>query len=93
MQEVVMSLDVMCAWEITPPAYRLYVDNDLLTERSYIWNNNEQFVRENIIVNLEPGIHTLRIEPVNPEFGGFSNRNFTVNSQPAALVNNQFIIQ
>lgn len=93
MKEVEITCDVYCRWTASPPAYRVYVDNDLLTERTYVWDISEQFVRENIIVNIEPGAHSLRIEPVNPEVTSFSIRNITINKQPVTLVNNQFIIQ
>ena len=92
MREVSVSVDVLCDWQTEVQSYRVYVDNDLLTERTYLWHNPEQYVRENIIVELDSGVHTLTIEPVNPDFTGFSCRNLAVDQQPAPLVNNQFIV-
>ena len=81
MREVSISVDLYCKWEITPPIYRLYVDDTLLTERTYIWNCEEQFVREHVIVNLEHGTHTLKIESVNSEFAVFMKRNFSIDKK------------
>ena len=48
--------------DIENPKYRLYVNDDLFTERSWIWNQ-KIFVRENLSVHLETGInHTIRVE-------------------------------
>jgi hypothetical protein len=46
------------------PRYRIYVDQDLITERDFIWPGHEVFVRENIVVNLAPGNHKIRIEQI-----------------------------
>ena len=44
--------------------YRIYINHELMTERSWIWGNNK-FVREELIIEVEPGsICNLRLEPV-----------------------------
>jgi hypothetical protein len=92
MKEVAVTVDIYCNWEAVPEAYRVYVDDVLLTERTYHWRNTEQFVQENMLLNLEPGAHQFRLEPVNPEFRGFYTKNLTVDSVAADSVSNQFII-
>ena len=72
--ETTILVDIHCNWEVDPPAYRLYVDDDLLTERSYIWR--DQFVQEHAVVELKPGTHSVRVEPVNP--GDAYRFNYTV---------------
>jgi hypothetical protein len=34
------------------PMYRLYVNDDLLTERTWIWNKNTK-IKENVLIELE----------------------------------------
>lgn len=54
--------------------YRLYVDSDLITERTWIWNNST-FLQENLWVNVDRSIiHTLKLEAVTylPEQAQFS---------------------
>ena len=54
--------------------YRLYVDDDLITERTWIWNNST-FLQENLWVNIDPSAtHTLKLESVThiPEQAKFS---------------------
>jgi hypothetical protein len=65
MLEHKLTVDVYASWGDVAPRYRVYVDNDLLTERDFIWNGTEFYIRENIIVNLNAGAHTLRIEQIN----------------------------
>lgn len=47
--------------------YRLYVNNDMLTERSWIWGT-DTFITEDIWVNIDlKNINTIRFEPIlNP---------------------------
>lgn len=69
-----LSLDVHCyrpAWTTTEgnkqfatSAYRIYINNILIIERTWVWENNNS-IREELIVALEPNIPvTLRLEPV-----------------------------
>jgi hypothetical protein len=60
--------------------YRLYIDSDLLTERTWIWDNNT-FIKEDIWINTEPNIeHIIKIEPIvkNPAQAQFELLNFKV---------------
>ena len=92
MREVTISLDLYCEPFSVPQVYRLYVNDDLLTERNYIWQNPEQFVREHIVVNLEPGTHEIRIEPVSDGFRGFSYKNVHLDKKLIGTVNNRFVL-
>ena len=63
--------------------YRIYVNNDLIVERNWIWENNV-FLRENIWVNSDSTEYYLKLEPVTykPIQIRFSIKNLTVNSLP-----------
>jgi len=68
--------------------YRLYIDNDLITERSWLWNNST-FLQENLWANLHPAAeHTLTIEPVTyiPEQAKFSLAAFKIEGQLTKIV-------
>jgi hypothetical protein len=100
MKEITLTADIYCDRNFRPlefatdaqKSYRVYVDGDLLTERTYIWDNNEQFVRENIIVDIAPGVHEFKIVPAYPYYNVFSFRNFTVNDHPHSIDNDQFVL-
>lgn len=59
-----ITVDVYASGGDSNPRYRIYVDNDLLTERDFTWPAHEIFIRENIEVNLSFGNHNLRVEQV-----------------------------
>jgi hypothetical protein len=65
MKQHIITADVYARWGDISPRYRVFVDGDLLTERDFGWPGHEAFIRENIVVNLEPGVHTLVIEQTN----------------------------
>jgi hypothetical protein len=44
--------------------YRVYIDDDLITERSFIWDKNDNYILEHIFVLLAPGTHRIKVEPV-----------------------------
>lgn len=91
MKEISITVDILARWTDTNPIYRIYVDSDLLTERTYIWDNREQYVRENILVSLNEGLHTFIVESVNSA-GELFCKNFKIDKNPTSLVNNQFTI-
>ena len=61
----------------------------MLTERSFGWPGYQVFIRENIICNLDPGMHTIRVENCSPagvrELSSFEIKNLTVENAPAAI--------
>jgi hypothetical protein len=78
MKEIVITVDVYGRWSERAPIYRVYVDDNLLTERDFIWNNS--FIRENIIVNLEPGEHSVKVEQTTP-YGTITAKNIQVDGK------------
>ena len=78
MNNVTVTADVYTTNGEGGPVYRIYVDGDLLTERSWAWPSYKMFVRERIEVNVEPGEH--RIELVDCSNNGvFYLKNIMVN--------------
>ena len=61
MTRVLVQADVYCTRAEGHPSYRVYVDNDLLTERTWAWNTYDTFIRENIEVDVEPGDHKVHL--------------------------------
>jgi hypothetical protein len=67
------------------PNYRLYVNDDLITERTWIWDQ-QTFVEENIQIEVPTGInHTIRIEIIKSDpfhLSQFGLQNFKINGWP-----------
>lgn len=91
MKEYQLAVDVLCDWLGYAPSYRLYLDEDLITERTYIWDNTSQYVREHISVILTPGRHNLTVAPVKSQtIASFNTVNFTVDGEPRSLSHGGF---
>jgi len=78
MRVVDIQFDLWCKWSKAPPTYRLYCDNDLLTERTYTFDNKKAFVRELVKVKVEEGEHEVVVENLHPELGAFELRNIWI---------------
>jgi len=78
MSNVTVTVDVYCTRSEGSPIYRVYVDGDLLTERSWIWPAYETYVKENIEVIVKPGEHHLDIVDCSNN-NVFYLKNITVN--------------
>ncbi len=65
--------------------YRLYINDELLTERSWIWDMNtviEEFISVDVPKNLN---HVVRIEVIKEKhmnLSQFALRNFKINGWP-----------
>lgn len=73
-----VKFDVYCTRAEGNPAYRLYVDGDLLTERTWAWPAYEVFVHENVEVEVEAGEHRLDLVDCSNN-NVFYIKNVTVN--------------
>jgi len=78
MTNVSLSVDVYCTRSEGNPAYRVYVDGDLLTERNWIWPAYEVYIKENIEVEVEAGEHRLEVVDCSNN-NVFYLQNITVN--------------
>lgn len=79
-----LEVDVHAHWNTNPPVYRLFVDNEMFTERTFGWTSYQYFIKEHMCCNLETGIHTLILENLDSE------SNFELD---CLKVNNQFVVK
>ena len=80
-------VDVHCKWEDQEPIYRVYVGNELFTERTWIWQN--VYLEENIPILATNGVYTIRFETVDPESGRIKVRNHRVVTGPGKIIDYQ----
>ena len=64
-QYVRVVCNVACKWEGLSPIYRLYVNDELFTERTWTWQD-DSYLREEIQIDAEPGEYAIRYELVPP---------------------------
>ena len=68
--------------DIEQPKYRIYVNDDLMTERTWIWDQ-QTYIEETLWAELASGIsHTVRVELIKSKpcnLAQFGLRNLLVN--------------
>lgn len=84
LQSVQVQYDVFCDWQGSPPVYRLYVNNELFTERSFIWN--DRYLQEVIAIDAVPGEYSIQYELIGA--GQLTATNPQVNHGSAQFINN-----
>lgn len=90
MPEVNLTVEVHCQqpqWvfqdhnkKYATPIYRIYVNGDLLTERTWIWAADQTYIKEDMWVNLVRNVdYTILLDPMllNPAQSKFTLMNFT----------------
>lgn len=65
--EVKINAEVYAYYEHKPIVYRIWIDNQLYTEREYWVDCISHFIEEEMYVDLEVGLHELTIEKVKPD--------------------------
>ena len=73
-----LTIDVYCNRSEGDPKYRIYVDDEMLTERSWTWPAYEVYVKEHIAVDVEAGAHRLEFRWCNND-DVFITKDMTVN--------------
>jgi len=79
--ECKIQVQVHAHWSDNAPGYRIYVDNDLLTERTFGWISYQYYILENIICELNDGSHTLKLQNLDKKHSRFELTGLTVNGK------------
>ena len=70
---VSVTCDVTAKVHAQPFRYRVYVNNELFAERTWIWQN--VYLEEMLPISAPAGIYPIRFETVDPENGRIKVRN------------------
>ena len=81
--------DIYCDWEGLDPSYRVYVNDELFTERTWRWTDS--YLEEMLQIEAEPGKYHLRWELVPPHLATLKVRNVRVDYGPANVKNNELL--
>jgi hypothetical protein len=75
-KDVSVTADIYCRWEGSPPTYRLYVNDELFTERTFVWKGG--YLTECFHVSAEPGEYRLRYETISNNTASIAVKNLRV---------------
>jgi hypothetical protein len=76
--------NIDCEWEGINPIYRLYVNNELFTERTWVWTDSA--LEENLQVEAEPGVYEVRYELLSPNLAQLKIGSLSVDFGPAEIL-------
>lgn len=76
-----LEVDVYSHWSDNPPIYRIYVNNEMLVERTFGWPSYQNYITEHMYCDLDTGVHTLCLENLDSN-SRFELEFFTVDKQP-----------
>ncbi len=82
--------DVHCDWEGLYPTYRVYVNDELFAERTWIWTN--EYLEEMLQIEAQPGTYNLRWELVPPHLAQLRVQNVHVDYGPGTIENEKLRI-
>jgi hypothetical protein len=88
---VIVVCDVRCSRDDFDPApkYRCFVNDELFTERTWIWNNC--YLEESIQILAKPGKYNIRYELVNPDRASIKFSNVRIKQGSAVVSANSLI--
>jgi len=66
-----------CEWDDVPPSYRIFVNNELFTEREW-YHESDTYLSQILQIEAIPGEYTVRVEPLNNAPGRFRTDQFRV---------------
>jgi hypothetical protein len=78
--------DVHCEWEGLAPDYRVYVNDELFTERTYSFTNAH--LQEMLQIEAPEGNYSIRCEVVPPAFAHLRVENMHVAFGPGTIKGN-----
>ena len=81
-----IEFDLYCDWQTNPPAYRVYVNNEMFTESNYVWSG-PQYLTEMLQLDAPPGKYKVRIENLGE--GNFKIRNMRCVDGEASIIDNE----
>ena len=81
MGTVHVTFELWCEWSGEPPSYRVYINNDLMTERTYTFDNSQEYLEERVPLLTKSGAHFLKIDNLNSDNATFTIKNFKVNNK------------
>jgi hypothetical protein len=81
--------DIHCEWEGLPPVYRVYVNDELFTERTWIWN--DVYLEELLQISAPPGQYQIRHELVPPHLAQLTVENIRIEHGHARILDNNIL--
>lgn len=81
------TFELYCDWEGLAPNYRVYVNDELFVERTYLWT--DAYLEEMLQIQAPPGVYKIRIEKVKPCLAKYRMGDKKIEVGPARWLDNE----
>lgn len=81
--------DVDCEWEGLNPIYRVFVNDQLFAERTWMWTT--EYLEELLQIEAEPGEYKLSWQLVTPHLAKLQVDNVRVDYGPGEIIDNSIL--
>ena len=86
---VIIKFDVYCDWQDNPPVYRIFVNDELFVERTYIWR--DEYLSEMLQIAAPPGQYKIKIKPLHKKSAKIRVRNRCADHGPVRWIDDETI--
>ena len=76
--------DIYCKWAENPPRYRVFVNDELFTERTWIWTD-DYYLEEALQIEAVPGSYQLTFQLVKDDGAVLKVKNPRIDMGPAVM--------
>ena len=83
---VIVTCEVRCNWHKHQPKYRAYINDELFTERTWLWE--DAYLEETFQLNAKPGKYVIRYEVLEGKRATLTVSNFKVEHGSARVDQN-----
>ena len=80
---VIVKCDIHCKWTGPHPRYRCYVNDELFSERTWIWQ--DVYLEESLQIQAAPGKYSVRVDLLDTEHASIKVRNLRVDTGPGVI--------
>jgi hypothetical protein len=80
--------DIDCEWSGTQPVYRVFVNDELFTERTWLWQ--DAYLEEILQIQALPGKYRVQLKPVHSQ-AKFTVSNHRIEHGPAHWIDDQHL--
>ena len=81
--------DIDCEWSGTQPVYRVFVNNELFTERTWLWQ--DAYLEEILQIQAQPGQYHIQLKAIDPAHARFTVTNHRIEHGPARWIDNEHL--
>ena len=91
-QFVLATFNIRCQWAEKPPVFRVYVNDEMFTEREWAWDNSIH-LNQMLQIQAPPGEYKIEVCPVGKTTAEFITDGYTIEHGTGRWIDNRLVIE